>query len=353
MPTLHSAIPAPERSHHPSRLPLAHLLLLLIPTASLAHAQQPSEPSLQITTTLVQVPTLVRTPTDDLVFSLSAPDFRLLDNGAPQRLNLESASGQPLSLLVLVQTGANAPRLFDAFGNLSTMLEPILRGPRNQIAVVTFDSRPEGALPFTRDLTPFLDAINHPDPGDHRAAILDALAFSLDLFKDQPSSNRRAILLLSQTHDLGSKTTIKEVVRRLGETSTAIYSVAFSSAEASFKGAFTDPAHLNPPWHVGNRDYSYYFNLSEPLGMILDAMKKDSASELANLSGGEAAHFSNRQQLETALGDLANHLPNRYLLTFHPTGNQPGLHTLNVSVPSHPEFRVAARASYWSTATPH
>ena len=325
---------------------------LLSPTFTLAQigSASPSN-TLNVTTTLVQVPTLVRTSTGDLVYSLRARDFRLLDNGAPQRLNLESASSEPLSLLVLVQTGANAPRLFNAFGSLTTMLEPILRGPRNQIAVVTFDSHPEAALPFTRDLTPFLDAINHPDPGDNRAAILDALAFSLDFFKDQPSGNRRAILLLSQTRDLGSKTTIKEIVRRLGETSTAVYSVTFSYAETSFKGAFTDPAHLNPPWRVGNTDYSYYFNLSEPLGMIFDAMKKDSTSELANLSGGEAAHFSNQQQLETALGDLANHLPNRYLLTFQPTGNQPGLHTLNVGVPSHPEFQVAARASYWSNAT--
>jgi hypothetical protein len=140
-------------------------------------------------------------------------------------------------------------------------------------------------------------------------------------------------------------------VRRLGETSTAVYSVTFSNAEASFKGAFTDPAHLNPPWRVGTTDYSYYFNLSEPLGMIFDAMKKDSTAELANLSGGEAAHFSNRRQLEIALGDLANQLPNRYLLTFQPSGNQPGLHTLGVSVSSHAEFHVAARASYRSTAT--
>ena len=143
---------------------------LISPTLTLAQTA-PSD-TLIVTTTLVQVPTLVRTPTGELVYSLTAPDFRLFDNGAQQHLNLESATSQPLSLLVLMQTGANAPRLFDAFGKLTTMLEPILRGPRNQIAVVTFDSRPEAALPFTRDLTPFLEAINHPDPGDNRAAIL-------------------------------------------------------------------------------------------------------------------------------------------------------------------------------------
>jgi VWFA-related protein len=350
-----------DLSRRPTTAQFLHQVLstavLLLPQTLLAQTNPQTNPSpppstLQVTTTLVQVPTLVQTPAKDLVYSLTAPDFRLTDNGVPQHLTLEAAADQPLSLVVLLQTGASAPRLFEAYRHLTTMLEPLLKDPNNRIAVVTFDSHPEAALPFTTDLTPYLDAINHPDPGDDRAAIFDALNFSLDLLAKEPNTRRRAILLLSQPHDLGSRTTLKQIVRRVGETDTAVYSLTFSAAKARFKGALTDPAHLNPPWSVGNGSYVAYFNLGEPLGMILTAMQKNSAAELATLSGGETADFSNRQQFEAALGTLANHLPNRYLLTFQPTSAQPGLHTLHVILPHHPDLQISTRANYWSNLIP-
>lgn len=335
----------------PQRLALL-LATLLLPAFLPAQSPAPNaSTTLHTSTTLVQVPTLVQTPAADLVFSLTAPDFRLTDNGIPQRLSLESATAQPLSLVLLLQTGANAPRLFPAYQHLSTMLQPLLALPGTEVSVVTFDSQPEAHLPFTADLSPWFDAIEHPDPGDSHAAIFDALNFSLDLLAHQPATRRRAILLLSQPHDLGSKTSLKQIVRRLGETDTAVYSLTFSSAEASLKGAFTDPAHGNPPWAVGGGNYVAYFNLSEPLGMILTAMQRNSAAELASLSGGEALAFNNRQQFEASLNTLANHLPNLYLLTFEPHPTTPGLHTLAVALPTHPNLHISARMTYWSTPT--
>ncbi len=81
-----------------------------------------------------------------------------------------------------------------------------------------------------------------PDQGDSGAAIFDGIAFALDLLKKEPVRNRRAILLISQERDDGSKTSMKEIVRDLGETNTAIYSVTFSAEKTEAKQAFKDPA---------------------------------------------------------------------------------------------------------------
>jgi hypothetical protein len=113
---------------------------------------------------------------------------------------------------------------------------------KNQVSIVNFDSKPEAASPFTTNVAEWTDAINHPDPGDSGAAILDALSYGLRLLSD-----RRAILLLSQPTDDGSKTTLKEILRTTGETNTAIYTLTFSPEKAAFQNAFKDPAHLNPP----------------------------------------------------------------------------------------------------------
>ena len=59
-------------------------------------------------------------------------------------------------------------------------------------------------------------------------SILDGLAFSVDLLRHQPQTYRRAILLLSETIDHGSHTSLDQALRAVEDTNTIIYSVGFS-----------------------------------------------------------------------------------------------------------------------------
>ncbi|MCU1252863.1 MAG: VWFA-related protein [Edaphobacter sp.] len=186
-----------------------------------------AQTTLHTTTTLVVVPTLVQTTGKEPVFSLTAADFLLTDNGVPQKVTLEEETRRPLSLVVLMQTGGIARGQFESYVNLETMLASLLGGAPNKVSIVNFDSRPEAASPFTANVAEWRDAIDHPDQGDSGAAIFDGISYALDLLKKEPVSNRRAILLISQERDSGSKTQMKDIVRDLGETNTAIYSVTF------------------------------------------------------------------------------------------------------------------------------
>jgi VWFA-related protein len=307
----------------------------------------PAPSTLQTTTRLVLIPTLVQTPSNEIVYSLHAEDFLLTDKGVPQKVRLDDETHQPLSLVVLMQTGGSAVHEFDKYRNLETMLASMLGSAPNQVSIVNFDSRPEAASPFTSDIAQWTDAINHPDPGDSGAAIMDSLKFSLDLLAKQPPANRRAILLISQPTDVGSKTTAKEILRISGETNTAIYTLTFSPQMTKLKDSLREGGHSHPPLHVGNGDYVAYFDLGEPLGMILGAMRKNVAAEMASLSGGEAGVFENQHQLDDGLATLNSHIRNRYTLSFTPTSAEPGLHPIQVRLPSHPELTVSARTSYW------
>ncbi|MCU1324371.1 MAG: hypothetical protein JWM43_4020 [Acidobacteriaceae bacterium] len=323
--------------------------VLLALTAASALAQD----TLRTTTTLVVVPTLVQTTSQDVVYTLTADDFILTDNGTPQKIKLEPTSTQPLSLVVLIQTGGPAARELQYYAHLETMLASLLEDgtsqpSRNEVSIVNFDSKPEGASPFTSNVAEWTDAINHPDPGDSGAAVLDAVAYALRLLSDQPTTNRRAILLLSQPTDNGSKTTLKQILRATGETNTAIYTLTFWPEKEAFKNAFKDPAHLNPPKDFGAGSFQGYFDLSIPLNLLLSTMQKNIAANIATLTGGEAAIFDNQHSLEADLATLTTHIRNRYLLTFQPASPKPGLHTLAVRLPSHPELSVSARTSYWS-----
>src|ERR1700742_1029540 len=171
-----------------------------------------AQTTLRTTTTLVVVPTLVQTTGKEPVSSLTAEDFVLTDNGVAQKVTLEEETKRPLSLVVLMQTGGIARGQFASYSNLETMLASLLGGAPNRVSIVNFDSRPEAASPFTSNVAEWKDAIDTPDQGDSGAAIFDGISFALDLLKKEPVSNRRAILLIGQEHDDGSKTKMADVV---------------------------------------------------------------------------------------------------------------------------------------------
>jgi VWFA-related protein len=318
-----------------------------------------AQTTLHTTTTLVVVPTLVQTQGKDPVFSLTAADFLVTDNGVPQKVTLEEESRRPLSLVVLIQTGGIARGQFPNYSHLETMLAGILGKGPNEASIVNFDSRPEAASPFTTDIAQWREAIDKPDQGDSGAAIFDGIAYGLELLKKEPASNRRVILLISQEHDNGSKTSLKDIVRDLGETNTAVYSVTFSAEKATAKQDLKDP-HVNPPISITPSDGSIkayndparpfqgYFNLDAPLRLIFGAMQKNLSAEVANLSGGESGSFDNRNELDAALSRVDNHIRNSYVLSFSPTSSEPGLHTIKVQLAHHPEMIVSARTSYWT-----
>jgi len=321
-----------------------------------------AQTTIHTTTTLVVVPTLVQTPGKEVVFSLKADDFILTDNGVPQKVTLEEESSRPLSLVVLIQTGGIARGQFENYVHLDSMIAAILGNAPNAVSIVNFDSQPEAASPFTSDVSEWSDAIDHPDQGDSGAAILDSIAFGLDLLKKQPPRNRRAILLISQEHDSGSKAKMKDIIRELGETNTAIYSVTFSAEKTAIRQAFKDPAHLNKPITAGSSpptvgdapstmgptQYQAYFNLNMPLNLAISEMRRNLSAEVANLSGGETSGFTSRGELDAALGAMSNHIRNSYILSFYPTSTEPGLHTLEVRLVHHPELSVSARRNYWA-----
>jgi VWFA-related protein len=320
------------------------ILLAALTTAAFAQT------TLHTGTTLVLVPTLVQTPAQSPVFSLTASDFALTDNGVAQKVTLEEETTRPLSLVVLIQTGGTAPSQFPNYAGLELMLASILGPPPNQVSIVNFDSLPEGASPFTSDIAQWAYAIDHPDPGDRGAAIFDSISYALTLLDKQPPTNRRVILLISQQHDDGSKTPLKEVVRDLGETNTSIYSISFSAEKAALKQAFKGPPHLNPPIATSSCGTTQgYINLSAPLALILGSMRKNLSAEVATLSGGEAIDSDTRSDLDEALDRISSHLHNSYFLSFSPSSAAPGLHTLQVHLPTHPELIVSARSTYWSS----
>ena len=202
--------------------------------AALAPVPDSSQAStLTARSTLVLVPALVRNKARQLVFTLKADDFVLTDDGVPQKLTLEQdTGGEPLALVAVLEGGGASAGAMDKYRALAPMLSSIVGAVPHKIAVVGFDSSPV----LVEDFTPNTNAAEHAiqeliddDNGDNGAAILDSIGFAVDLLRKQPAEYRRAILLVSETNDHGSKLRLDDALREISDTNTVIYSFGFSS----------------------------------------------------------------------------------------------------------------------------
>lgn len=331
----------------------------------------PSDTTLTVRSPLVQVPVLAKTKAGRVVFGLTSDDFEVADNGVRQKVTLDADTGaQPLALAVVVETGGAGARHLGDYGDLDTVLDAVIGNVEHRVAVVGFDSTPHMLVAFSPKTSDASRALAHLEEGDHGAAILDAIAFAVEKLRVQPAGYRRAILLLSETVDQGSKITLEEALRLISDTNTAMYSFSFSSTRAAvaheaskFTNDTPGPAHgcfsregADPEYegHYDKQVLDCVSQLAPPVRLATMAflaarssLRHKTAESVAELAGGEAAHFHNAKDLKAGLIALSNDLPNYYVLSFRPTDATAGLHALKVEIKGREKVELNARREYW------
>lgn len=347
------------------------ILVLCLATLGIAQQSHPGQPTLTIHSNLVMVPVFVTTKEGRVVLDLTADDFLLTDNGVPQLLTLEQdTDSEPLALAIVVETGgAGANHLVDYQG-LDSILGALIGNIEHRVAVIGFDSAPHLIVPFTSRTEDASRQLSSLSAGDHGAAILDGVAFAVAQLRAQPMAYRRAILLLSETIDQGSETTLDEALRLVSDTNTAVYSFAFSSTrsavshEASkFSSKKPGPAHGCFSRTGADSEYEGHYSkqvldcisqLAPPLRLATmtfltarNELRTKTAKSIAQLAGGEFFLIHDAKDLKADLIAVSNDVPNYYVLSFRPTSPTPGLHALHVVTKDHQQFRMRSRREYW------
>jgi VWFA-related protein len=323
-------------------------------------------------TTLVTVPALVKTKAGEPVFTLKTEDFIVTDDGAVQKAILDEDTGsEPLALVIVVETGGAGARKIDSYHHLGPSIEAVIGAVPHKVAIVQFDGAPQLALNFTSDLNAVGESLQNLEVGDGNAAILDSLRFSVNLLRRQPASYRRAILLISETVDHGSQSTLDQALRDVSDTNTAIYSLNFSSGKSAAKHEAAQTLSSNTPGPKGGcmsrgpdadlsksrleQTYDCLSLLAPPLRLAkaaalaaADSLKHNAAESVAQLTGGESIPFKDARSLERGVQTISHHLPNRYLLSFYPAAPHPGFHTIGLRLKNYPDLVVTGRNGYWA-----
>jgi VWFA-related protein len=360
--------------------------LLSVATANAQSSEQSSgasqAPTITVRSNLVLVPALVKTKAGQVVFSLTADDFILTDNGVPQSLRLElDTDSQPLALAVIVQTGGLGAEHLPDYRHLGAVLDAVIGNVPHRVAVVSFDSRPRLEQNFTTNTDAAAKTITTLEEGDPGAAILDALNFGISLLRKQSPAYRRAVLLFSETIDGGSQTSFEDALRAVDDTNTAIYSFGFSSTKAAVEheasklplpggspysdvpyapgGCMSKDPNADPDAHGkrGVQALDCASDLLPPLRLARmaflaarDGFRRNVPESVAQLTGGEYFAFKDATTLSRHLITISNDVPNYYVLSFRPQSPQPGLHALELRLKDRPELQLSARNAYWVDA---
>jgi VWFA-related protein len=334
-----------------SKYPVRDLLaLIVILFASIASSQ--TSPIIRVPVRVVDVPAAVIDSTGRPVQGLSEGEFRLVDNGRAQQFRLEYVD-QPLSIAIAVQNNDAVRTWLPEVRRARSVIETLLMGANGEASVSVFGDEIESIQRLTARVDLLDQAFEKVKPTfADKSRTLDALMAAGRELEQEPPQRRRVILLIAQAADIGSKTSLRDVIRELELNNIVVYSLVMpriGSALISKTVSLQDAKsylHSNDIGIVGG------LNLGELIPEIYRAKKtaarKDALSIVTAEMGGGQLPFHSLQDLETSVSAIAEELHTEYALSYTPNPYDPGYHRILVEVqragakvPSRPGYYVA------------
>src|SRR5258706_5020787 len=255
-----------------------HYLVLALVTGSAASCLS-QETTFHSQSNVVVIPALVKSAKGEIVYGLGAKDFVVEDDGVEQPVRLdEAAEGSVVSVVVAIQRGRRANYEFPRIRGLSAMLDPLIEAGLGRVAIVEFDSQVQLVQDFSSNPDRIAENLKGLQAGDGGAAILDAVDYSVKLLGKAPKERPRVLLLISETRDHGSQAKVDDVVAEIGQSSAAVYALAFSPSRSNVVDTMqgNDMGEMHPG--VDFMALSY---------MTAQAMRKNILPTVAAMTRGE------------------------------------------------------------------
>jgi VWFA-related protein len=294
-------------------------------------SKQPAT-TLSVQVKVVNILATVRDKHGKIVNNLTKDDFALTEDGRPQTLHyFTRETDLPLTLGLLVDTSMSQRRVLDQERSAShTFLDQMVGVQRDRAFVIHFDrevellqdltsshEKLEAALgflttpQFTRSSDP-ADQGSDPGSGRHHMGggtlLYDAVYLASDtLMKKQ--QGRKALIVLSDGVDRGSKESLEIAVATAQRADTAVYSILYKDDEGY-------------GWHRSG------FGMGGPMGGGMGRPGRFPAqprpdgkkilARISNETGGRLFEVSKKQSVEQIYSLIEEELRNQYNLGYTP-----------------------------------
>ena len=227
-------------------LSFAAWLTLGIPATSRAADEKTAEPlaptqvtirkpdihalPLQVDVNMVLVNVTVTDPYDRIVTGLDKDNFQVFDEKVEQQIESFSTEDAPISVGLI----------FDSSGSMSDKIQKSKEAalqffrtsnPQDEFMLINFSDRPNLIAGFTSKFENIQDQLLFVKSGG-RTALLDAIYLGLNEMK-KATTNRRALLVISDGGDNHSRYTENDIKRAVKESDVQIYAVGIFEPLAS------------------------------------------------------------------------------------------------------------------------
>ena len=306
-------------------------MLALAPAARLLRgAPQQQNTTFSANVKVVNVLATVRDKKGQIVRDLTKEDFSLDEDGRPQAIRYFShETDLPLTIGLLVDTSGSTRRVLpDERSASSRFLQQVLREDRDLAFIIHFDFEVELLQDLTssrKKLEEALDELDtaqqrpqwgqrgqqgpYPSPGGGRrgpgrrgggTSLYDAVLLASDeLMKKQ--AGRKALILLSDGMDNGSKVPLEQAVESAQRADTLVYSILFEDPDMVYGGF--------PGGGVGRRGWGGGPGMGQPDG-------KKVLQQISRETGGRFFEVSKRQPIQKVFADIEEDLRNQYSLGY-------------------------------------
>lgn len=193
--------------------------------------------TIKIDTRLVSVPVIVSDRNGRYVPNLAAGDFTVLQDGKPQNIEFFAATEEPLTIGLLIDTSQSTrPVLGDIKDSAKSFLK--LLTPKDRAMIVSFDYDVHVLSPLTADQEQLKKAVKNAEiPKMMFGTMLRDAAFQTVNRSFAEIKGRKAIIILTDGKDVGSRITSRELLHSLEESDTLIYTIMFKTDERQVRGA--------------------------------------------------------------------------------------------------------------------
>ncbi len=368
------------------------LTLLLTLASVLARAQSPSGPlppkpgvevqlppkdiqaKVKVRVALVNTPVTVRNGRGEMVHDLEARDFQIADNGVAQRIAHFDLGGDPLSMVILLQTSSRIEPLLPEVRKTGILFTQTVMGPTGEAAVVAFNDSVDKLQDFTTNGDLVENTVAHLGPGTSGSKLYDAMAVGVEMLSGRPQATadkpgrRRVLMILSEATDVGSEAKLGEVLRQAQLANVTIYSVGLSTTRAELQakpkdtrprisppGTFPLPPQPGVP-QTPTSEENRYGNIDLMAAAVwavqhIHDQVKDHALEVAAAATG-GAHLSTfkDRSIEKAIDEIGGELHSQYTISYTPTGSDAtGYHEIKVNIlrKDAKNLKVRARPGYF------
>ena len=347
-----------------------------IPPKPGAEVQQAPKdmPKVKVQVALVNTPVTVRDARGEMVHDLEARDFQIADNGVTQQISHFDMGGDPISLVILMETSSRIEALLPQVRKTGILFTQTVMGPSGEAAVVGFNDSVDKLQDFTTNADLIENTIAHLGEGTSGSKLYDAMAVGVEMLSGRPEATadkpgrRRVLMILSEATDAGSDAKLGEVLRNAQLANVTIYSVGLSTTRAELQakpkdtrpqltppGTFPLPPQPGTP-QTPTSETNRYGNI-DILAAAVWAVQhvhnqiKDHALEVAAAATG-GAHLSTfkDRSIEKAIDEIGGELHSQYTISYTPTGaDAPGYHEIKVNVVRNDakNLKVRARPGYY------